>query len=75
MAKINTVIVHEPWGFDKLFPYLKDAFRVLSEAYKIIYDERLGNPYTKPPDKKNGYPGEIKIYHLMLDYIKIIAAR
>lgn len=52
MAKINTVTIHEPWGFDKLFQYLKDAFRVLNEAYKIIYDERFNNPYKKPLDKK-----------------------
>jgi hypothetical protein len=50
--RINPVIVHDPWGFDKLFPYLKDAFRVLNEAYKRIYTERLRNPYTKRTDKK-----------------------
>lgn len=52
MDRINSVYIHEPWGFDKIFPYLKDAFRVLNEAYKKIYDEKSVTPYSPPTNKK-----------------------
>jgi len=52
MPRINPVIVHEPWSFDKIFPYLKDAFGVMNEAYKIIYKEKSIHPYKKPANKK-----------------------
>lgn len=52
MDRIDSVYIHEPWGFDKVFPYLKDAFKVLNEAYKKIYVEKSVTPYSPPADKK-----------------------
>ena len=52
MSKIDKPIIHEPWGFDRLFLYLKDAFRVLSMAYRIIQVKKKKEPYTKPASKK-----------------------
>jgi hypothetical protein len=52
MSRIDKPTIHEPWGFDKLFLYLKDAFGVLCEAYRIIQVKKKREPYTKPASKK-----------------------
>jgi len=51
MSRIYKPIIHEPWGFDRLFLYLKDAFRVLNEAYRVIRVKKKKEPYTKPASK------------------------
>ncbi len=52
VSRIGKPTIHEPWGFDILFLYLKDAFRVLHEAYQIIIVKKRKKPYKKPVSKK-----------------------
>ncbi|MDF1549740.1 MAG: hypothetical protein P1P88_18070 [Bacteroidales bacterium] len=53
MAKINSVITTQDWGYDSLYPILQDAFRVLYLSYLNLYSEKSDNPYKKPDNAKN----------------------
>lgn len=52
MNNLTTITIHEPWGFERLYLYIKDAFRVLNEAYNQISKEKKNTPYSKPIGKK-----------------------
>lgn len=52
MTKIGGVNVIEPWGYDRLYPILQDAYNALFYSHQNLYTEKLKNPYTKPIDKK-----------------------
>ncbi|MFC2155136.1 hypothetical protein ACFLRB_01420 [Acidobacteriota bacterium] len=52
MSRIDKTIIHESWGSDILLLYLKDAIRVLNEAYRVIQVKKKKEPYTKPASKK-----------------------
>jgi len=48
MSKINKVNIVETWGYDNLYPILRDAFRVLFISYQNLYNQKQNNPYIKP---------------------------
>jgi len=54
MDKINRVNIIDVWGYDRLYPILQDAFRVLYISYQIVIPKRQKNKYFK----KKGTPLE-----------------
>lgn len=48
MTKINKINIVEAWGYDRLYPILQDAFRVLNISYQKLYAEKQDKPYTRP---------------------------
>jgi len=59
MSKVSNVNILETWGYDELFPILKDAFRVLYISCSNLRLSRKNNPYTKPENVKNWYLEDI----------------
>lgn len=52
MTKFNKVNIEENWGYDDLYPFLHDAYRVLFISYQTLYSEKQKTPYTKPLNAK-----------------------
>lgn len=48
MAKIDNINIIEPWEYDRLYPILQDAFRVLLISYQNLYAQKQKIPYIKP---------------------------
>lgn len=47
MDKISKVNIVEVWGYDRLYPILQDAFRVLYISYLTVIPKRQKNKYIK----------------------------
>lgn len=47
MDKINKVNIVDVWGYDRLYPILQDAFRVLYISYLKVIHKRQKNKYIK----------------------------
>ena len=47
MDKINKVNIVDVWKYDRLYPILKDAFRVLHVSYQKLYPQKWKNKYFK----------------------------
>lgn len=52
MAKISKVNIAEVWGYDRLYPILQDAYRVLYISFQNLFSEKQKNPYTRPANVK-----------------------
>jgi len=48
MDKISKVNIVGVWGYDRLYPILQDAFRVLYISYQQLYAQKLNEPYKRP---------------------------
>lgn len=51
--KVTKIEVQEAWDYDKLYPILQDAYRVLYISYQNLCKEKQIHPYTKPKSAKN----------------------
>ncbi len=71
MTKIEKINIVEAWGYDRLYPILQDAFRVLHISYQKLYAEKQNKPYSRPANVKKWFLEDLITDDLIRDEEKL----